>query len=116
MFCNQCGEENRNDRKFCSSCGAQLRDYTKPRENLLMPDDIKKEQEYVKNKNHLIKVFYISMAIILLIAAVLTITSFFVPGNWKLITAIISTCFYIAFLIVWGVKRSKIKQLNNREK
>ena len=29
MFCNQCGEENRNDRKFCSNCGAKLRDYTK---------------------------------------------------------------------------------------
>ena len=51
MFCTECGEENRNDRKFCTNCGKPLRDYTKPRENLLMPEDIENAKENLIKKN-----------------------------------------------------------------
>jgi uncharacterized membrane protein YvbJ len=51
MFCTECGEKNRNDRKFCTNCGKPLKDYTKPRENLLMPEDIEKAKEDVKKQN-----------------------------------------------------------------
>ena len=51
MFCNQCGKENRNDRKFCMECGAKLKDYTKPVENPILITDISNKQEEVVKRN-----------------------------------------------------------------
>ena len=79
MFCKECGEENRNDRKFCSNCGANLVDYTKPREDLIMPEEIKKEQEKVQKKNKVTKIFDIIFYTCLTLAIAFTIASFFVP-------------------------------------
>lgn len=110
MFCNECGTENRNDRKFCSNCGASLIDYTKPRENLVMPEDVKKEQELVKKRNILTKRFNIALAIIMLVAIGLTISTFIVTGKIKFVIGAIALLSCIIFLIVWRVKVVKVKK------
>ena len=69
MFCTECGEKNRNDRKFCTNCGKPLKDYTKPRENLLMPEDIEKAKENVKKQNKKKKT--LTFIAILLFAAII---------------------------------------------
>ena len=119
MFCNKCGKENRNDRKFCTNCGEPLRDYTKPRENLIMPQDIEREQQLVSKINKLAKIFNIIMAFVLLAAATLTVGTFFVPEKLRLVAGIASVSLFAIFLIVWFVKKVKInslkKQLENTE-
>lgn len=116
MFCSECGSENRNDRKFCTNCGSPLKDYTKPRENLIMYEDIKEEQNKVKNRNFTNKTFAISMSIISLIAVGITVGTFFLPGNYKLIAGIVAACFYLAFVIVGIVKVIKIKHISKSKK
>ena len=116
MFCDQCGEENRNDRKFCSNCGAPLRDYTKPRENLLMPEDVKEHEEKVTKLNKNIKIFKILMFVSFLSAIILLAVSFFVDGNIQL-GLIIASCLvfvlFFIFLIVKGVLvRTREKEIN----
>lgn len=112
MFCNECGTENRNDRKFCTNCGAPLTDYTKPRENLVMPEDVKKEQEQVIKKNKTIKKFNIALAIIMILAIGLTISTFICTGKIKFIIGAIAliTCF--VFIIVWSIKIHNVKKYN----
>ena len=112
MFCNECGTKNRNDRKFCTNCGAKLTDYTKPRENLIMPEDIEKQQQDIAKKNLLCKRFNISLAIIMIVAIALTISTFVVNTKLRLIVGICSFSSYIIFLIVWAIKSKKIKKLS----
>ncbi len=112
MFCNECGTENRNDRKFCTNCGAKLNDYTKPRENLVMPEDIEKEQTNIAKRNSLIKKFNIALAIILLAAIALTVITFVYAGTLRLVLGAIAFALCIIFLIVWRIKVVKIKKLS----
>lgn len=112
MFCTQCGTENRNDRKFCTNCGASLLDYTKPREDLVMPDDVKKEQELVKKRNLLIRRFNIALAVIMLFAIGLTISTFIFSGRVKFIVGAISLFTCLVFIIVWRVKVVCVKKYN----
>jgi len=77
MFCTECGEENRNDRKFCTNCGKPLKDYTKPKENLLMPEDINNAIEEVKKANKK-KNTIIAIAISVTILAILCLVLCFV--------------------------------------
>ena len=111
MYCNECGTENRNDRKFCTNCGASLTDYTKPRENLVMPEDIEKEQNLVAKRNSLTKKFNIALAIILLLAIGLTVTTFIFNGTFRLVLGACAFASCIIFLIVWRVKVVKIRKL-----
>lgn len=100
MFCQECGEENRNDRKFCANCGAPLRDYTKPRENLVMPDDV--NNTHIKNlkikKTNLI--FNIILGILLLIGILFLIVTFFTVDNLQLTFSIISLSSLILYIII----------------
>lgn len=112
MFCNECGTENRNDRKFCTNCGAALIDYTKPRENLVMPEDIEKDQLRVAKRNSLIKKFNIALAIIMIIAISLTVTTFVFNGTIRLVLGACALATCVVFLIVWRIKVVKIKKLN----
>lgn len=111
MYCNECGKENRNDRKFCTNCGASLIDYTKPRENLVMPEEIEKEQNLVAKRNSLTKKFNIALAIILLLAIGLTITTFVFNGTLRLVLGACALASCIIFLIVWRIKVVKIRKL-----
>ena len=113
MFCNECGTENRNDRKFCTNCGAKLIDYTKPRENLVMPEDIEKEQQLVAKRNSLSKRFNIALALILLAAIALTVATFLFDGKIRLVLGATAFAMCIVFLIVWRIKVVKIKKLHN---
>jgi len=112
MFCNECGTKNRNDRKFCTNCGAKLTDYTKPRENLIMPEDIEKQQQDIAKKNILSKRFNITLSIILIVAIILTISTFIIDTRFRLIVGIFSFSSYIIFLIIWAIKTKKVKKLN----
>ena len=64
MFCKNCGAENRNDSKFCMQCGAKLDDYTKPKQNLLMPDDVKIQNEIDRNKIIAKVLYYVGLVFI----------------------------------------------------
>ena len=114
MFCNQCGTENRNDRKFCASCGSALRDYTKPRENLIMPQDIEREQQLVNSRNKLAKIFNLVLSLILLVAVVLTVGTFFVPESWRLIVGISCVSLFAIFIVLWAVKKLKIRKIEKQ--
>lgn len=79
MYCNQCGEENRNDRKFCTNCGAQLRDYTKPKQNLIMPDDLIATNKAKKALKVWALVFTV-LAVLFAVATVALLVVAFVEG------------------------------------
>lgn len=104
MFCSQCGTENRNDRKFCSQCGAKLPDYTKPREDLVMPEEVNaKHAESVKIKQS-IRTLHISMWIMFVLGAVAIVVSFFFKDIPQLVCASIGLVFLIVFFILALVK------------
>ena len=101
MFCNQCGEDNRNDRKFCTNCGAPLRDYTKPRENLIMPEEIEQKKASVAHKNKVVKVFNIINLIIQLIVVTSSCSLLLFPGLLRIsISRIVQFHFYVQIVIV----------------
>ena len=114
MFCNECGTENRNDRKFCTNCGASLIDYTKPRENLIMPEDIERKQEIVAKRKSLNKRFNIVLALIMLVTIALTVLAFYYKEKLRLILGVCALLSCLLFLIVWIVKVVKIKKLSNQ--
>lgn len=109
MFCTQCGNENRNDRKFCSECGAPLKDYTKPRENLLMPENLEKQKELVVNKNKRNKILNFIGLGLQTIAITLLIISFFVKNPADIILSTITLTIEIAYLIIAVIKYKKNK-------
>ena len=112
MYCNQCGHENRNDRKFWANCGAPLRDYTKPRENLLMQSDIVEHQENIQKLNNKINNIKIAGIFCFVIAIVLLFITFFSIDIVRLILSIISLVLFIIFVILWqySSKLQKKKQ------
>ena len=116
MFCRECGSENRNDRKFCSNCGTPLKDYTKPVENTIMPEEIEKKQELVKTSNKAIFGLTIAMICLLVLACVLVTISFFVNDAIKLTLCIIALVFAIAYIVCSIIKSKKQKKLNNINK
>ena len=111
MFCTQCGHENRNDRKFCEECGSPLRDYTKPRENLIMPDDLKNEQLEVK-KTNTVKIYTTICSIILVMATIFAVLSFFFKEELQKAFAIVSIVLFVVFFIVAAIKKRKVKNIN----
>lgn len=76
MFCKNCGAENRNDSKFCLHCGAKLGNYLKPNENLIMPNDIKMQQQN-KSTRKICSVLYIIAICSLLLSGVAVFCSLF---------------------------------------
>lgn len=105
MFCSECGEENRNDRKFCSNCGSKLRDLTKPRENLVMPENIEKEQKKVSKRNLINKILNIAMTLFIVAGAVLTTITFFVLRKVQIILIAVAICCYVLVFIINIVKK-----------
>ena len=113
MFCTECGEKNRNDRKFCTNCGKPLRDYTKPRENLLMPEDIEKAKTQVKVTNK-VKLICNILYLILLALSALSFVLAFVFTNLKAVFIITGIVLIIIGLVILFVKKIKIKQTQNK--
>ena len=114
MFCNECGHENRNDRKFCAECGKPLKDYTKPidKEKLLMPEDIENEKQKAEKRNNITKVTGIIFWCLFVSAIILTIASFLTKDGVQLTLISIATACYVAMLVVFIVKKSLFKKLN----
>lgn len=116
MYCSQCGEENRNDRKFCSNCGAPLRDYTKPREDLLMQEDLDRVKAREEKFNKTIKLIKIFMAITFIFGVGFLLATFFTLGNVQLTLIIISIVWYVVFFSLWIAKNSVTKKFNKQSK
>ena len=110
MFCNKCGSENRNDRKFCSNCGAPLKDYTKPRENLIMPEEISNKQTAVEKRNKLRLTTNIIMTLFLVLGTGFAIASFYVKEILIWVFAIIALICLVIVIITNIVKTSLIKK------
>ena len=110
MFCTECGTENRNDRKFCTNCGKPLRDYTKPRENLLMPEDITKAQEKVKAKKALANAFNVAIVISLLLAVACAIAIFFTTEVAKTVFVCTSCVLFVLTLVFIIIKSTNINK------
>ena len=114
MFCSKCGEENKNNAKFCSNCGEPLPDLTKPKENLVMPEDAK--EELLKEEND--KVIKHINKILTIIAYVL----FGCAGLFAFISLIAkhSTTFLVfsivCYIICIGLIISKIVINNHKDK
>jgi len=114
MYCTECGTENRNDRKFCTNCGKPLRDYTKPRENLLMPEDISKAQENVKKKNTCIKRLNIATIISLILATICLVVAFFTESTVRYTLTFVSVGFALVACILIIAKATVIKKFNKK--
>lgn len=108
MFCNQCGEENRNDRKFCANCGAPLKDYTKQptQEELLMPQDVIDANNKQKQDKKRYWVRHAVSIVLILVACICVIVSNFVfKGNrtvqiWLSSIAVVLSFIYITLVII----------------
>ena len=119
MFCRECGTENRNDRKFCYNCGAKLKDYTKPVENTIKPEEIEEKQKIVENKNKVNNVLKILSTSFVIVAIILSILSFVVGDNLLMPILIITfICYFVSLLlyiikstISYGTKK-KLNQTN----
>ena len=117
MFCRDCGSENRNDSKFCTNCGKPMKDYTKPVENVIMPDDIKQKQEAVKNQNHTIKKLTIVMYILFIAGIALLVGGFFIDSNVaRIVLMTLGFVLITAGLATMMLKGKKIENLNNINK
>lgn len=113
MFCNECGENNRNDRKFCTNCGAPLRDYTKPRENLIMPEEIENKQIQVLKYGSIIKNLNISMFIFLGLAIGCTLASLFLRDIIQLVLIIGCWVSLLVYFVLMIIKNKLTKKKNN---
>lgn len=121
MFCNQCGEENRNDRKFCSNCGAALKDYTKQptQEELLMPQDvIEANNKQKQGKKRFWIRHAISIVLILTACACVLISNYVFKGNrtvqiWLSSIAIVLSFVYITLVIINARYTKKQKNAKN---
>lgn len=95
MFCNQCGEDNRDDRDFCIRCGAPLKEGIEK-----TPKQIKKEEkekyDYIRCETKTYNIINIILWSLLSVAAVLTLISFYLENNAKFIIVL------IAFILLLG--------------
>ena len=113
MYCNECGHNNRNDRKFCSECGKPLKDYAKTEKELILPEQVDKEKEQINKFNKNNKRFSLVLICLLVAAIALTVTTFLLTDMAQLIVSVIAAACYVAFFIVGGIK---IKRLKNKRK
>lgn len=95
MFCNQCGEDNRDDRDFCIRCGAPLKEGIEK-----TPKQIKKEEkekyDYIRCETKTYNIINIILWSLLSVAAVLTLISFYLENNAKFVIVL------IAFILLLG--------------
>lgn len=117
MYCKECGEENKNNAKFCSNCGKPMKDYTAPtkQEDLLMPQDLIEAED---KRKHLKKRFIarqIVSIILIITACACMLVSNFVIKNHRTIQlalsciAILLTIIYIALIVVNAKVAKKLK-------
>lgn len=119
MFCKNCGEENRNDRKFCANCGTPLKDYTAPveKEELLMPEDV--ERANIKAKKHkshyMVRQILGFVCLALALVGVLLTYLVFKEKTIKLIIISISIVLCLTYLILSLFNAKAIKEVENEK-
>lgn len=113
MYCAECGHKNRNDRKFCENCGKPLHDYTKPKEDLIYPQEIEFEQTKVEKVNTLERKFNFVLYFMLALAIIFVAISFFVGETAKVVLVALSLISLVALISIFTTKAivvSKIKK------
>lgn len=115
MYCNECGHENRNDRKFCAECGSKLKDYTKPVENVVMPEEIEKEKEAVEKRNKTSKICNILIWIFCALSIMLLIPILFVNNTFKIVFACLACACFVGMIATFVVKKALLMQINKAE-
>ena len=117
MFCSQCGEDNRDDREFCTRCGKPLKDGAGK-----TPKQIKKEEkekyEYVRCETKTYHIINMILWPLVVIAAILTFISFYLSDSGKFVLSIIAftlllCCF--GLVISKRVMRKHTKQQKRQE-
>ena len=114
MFCIKCGEENKNNAKFCSNCGEALPDLTKPKEDLVMPEDVKEVgfgQENDKTLKHLNKILTIIAYVLFSCAGLFAFISLIVKHSTVFLVFSL-----ISYIICIGLIISKIVINNHKYK
>lgn len=103
MFCNNCGEDNRDDRDFCIRCGKVLKEGIQK-----TPKQIKKEEKerydhiFCNTKTyHVINIILWSLV---LVSAILTLISYYLKDNAKFVVIIIA---FVLLLCCFGLVISK---------
>ncbi len=104
MFCKNCGAENVNNSKFCLNCGAKLDDYTAPKKDLVMPDEIDNQQKNAKTQK-ICKILYILAVCSLLLSGIFVFCSLFAL---TIPFIVISTVFIVA-TIGLGIAYQSVK-------
>ncbi len=103
MFCNQCGEDNREDREFCTKCGNPLKEGIEK-----TPKQIKKEEK--EKYDHIIcdtKTYQVINMILwplVVVSAILTLISFYLEDKAKFVVIIIA---FVLLLGCFGLVISK---------
>ncbi|MBO5954560.1 MAG: zinc-ribbon domain-containing protein [Clostridia bacterium] len=116
MFCSECGHQNRNDRKFCSECGSKLQDYTKPVENVVMPEDIKKAKDVVNQRNKVSKVCNIIIWVFFALSILLLVPILFVKcNNLKIVFACSACVCFVGMIATFVVKKALLMKINKAE-
>ena len=108
MFCGECGTNNRNDSKFCVNCGSKLHDYTKPKENLIMPEEIEAKQKNILKVSKVCKILSIISLILILACTTFAVLSYFVKA--KQFIFLIITLVLFGLTIITVITRSVIQQ------
>lgn len=116
MYCKECGENNRNDRKFCTNCGAKLQDYTKPREDLIMPEEIKSKQDNITKFNKINRIISIVMALLLLLGIGFIVATFFTEGNLQLVFIVTCLVCLSTYVVLWITNFTITKKKNKNNK
>lgn len=113
MHCYNCGAENRNDRRFCTECGAKLKSYTNPDQVIANERDWVEEKPAKKRLFN--KIVIILEVILFVIAAIFAVLAI-VLTNFKfpfLITS--AVCFGVILLLalVDAIVNAIINKKNN---
>ncbi|MBR1987573.1 MAG: zinc-ribbon domain-containing protein [Clostridia bacterium] len=95
MFCNNCGEDNRDDRDFCIRCGKPLKEGIQK-----TPKQIKKEEkekyDHILCNSRTYQIINIILWSLVSVSAILTLISYYLKGNAKFAIIV------IAFILLLG--------------
>lgn len=121
MFCSNCGEENRNDRKFCANCGSPLKDYTIPtaKEDLLMPQDvIEANKKQNKSKKALVVCRIVSFVMMILACVCVVLSNFVFKNNTtvQIVLSAVAIGLTVVFAILTSINAKIAQKIKQEEK
>ena len=112
MFCNECGEKNSLDSKFCINCGTPLRHYTQPKTQLININELQLKQKKIAKLNNNIKKLNIAITLLIILAAFALTASIFFDNMIRVVmlciaSVCIATCLLLALARYIANKRKQ---------